>query len=305
MRILVLGAGGIIGQHMVESVPQGVDEIFTRRVSGGPFVGFDLEKTYTGTLLDHFTPDAIINLVGENRPDVVERNPAAYRAINVEVPAFLSHWCQQNGSHLVQVSTQAVFGGVPQGITRADIVSQFMPPYALDSARAPVNSYGTQKLMAECEVIGAGQRWSIVRPTFVLGVRPMPYIGRENPVEQMLAPVQCAIEGDTVATMRQVCDRWFSVSFAWEVARVLWEVAMNEPQRKAIHVGIPFRTNRHILASYLRPDIHVEPVSHDSFEGLAPRPIDTTYAGKATFGDIAEGLDRCKAEYEARKLVKQ
>lgn len=310
MRILVLGAGGIIGQHLKKSRPVSVDGFYTSKSKG-----FDLQDA--GRLqecLSASRPDAIINLAGQNSPDVVERNPGKYRPVNVEVPAFVSQWAQANGCHYVHVSSQAVFGGMPEGLTQSHMVSSFLPPYGPDSPRMPVNQYGLQKLQAESEVMSGGKSWTIVRPTFVLGVRPL-IIGRENPVEQMLSPVQAVAEGETVATMRQVCDRWFSVSFAWDVAAKLWEVAMGQPQRRPIHVGIPFRTNRHILASYLRPDLNVEPVSHDSFEGLAPRPIDTTYAepvliqsgdiiletAKGSFAQIAEGLDRCKAEYEARE----
>lgn len=324
MRVLVLGAGGIIGQHLKKSRPEGVIALWTSKTQG-----FDLQDaTRFKECLSFSEPDAIINLAGQNSPDVVERNPGKYRPVNVEVPAFLSQWSQANGCHYVHVSSQAVFGGMPQGFTRVDMISSFLPPYGPDSPRMPVNQYGLQKLQAEQEVMSGGKSWTIVRPTFVLGVRPL-IIGRENPVEQMLSPVQAVAEGETVATMRQVCDRWFSVSFAWDVAAKLWEVAMGQPQRRPIHVGIPFRTNRHILASYLRPDLNVEPVSHDSFEGLAPRPIDTTYADtvgptlditnrgdhkddmaklkalagwtRPSFAQIAEGLDRCKAEYEARE----
>lgn len=325
MRILVLGAGGIIGQHLNANRRDGVTPYFAR------YSGWDVcHQPSLIAQLEGIKPDAVINLAGQNSPDIVERNPAKYRAVNIEVPAFLSQWSQENGCHYVHVSSQAVFGGFPHEIKRADMVSAFSPPYGPGSPRMPVNQYGLQKLQAEQEVISAGKSWTIVRPTFVLGVRPL-IIGRENPVEQMLSPVQAVAEGETVATMRQVCDRWFSVSFAWDVAAKLWEVAMGQPQRRPIHVGIPFRTNRHILASYLRPDLNVEPVSHDSFEGLAPRPIDTTYAdtcgpyldvtnrsdpretiqrlrevndwvkAKPSFAQIAEGLDRCKAEYEARK----
>lgn len=310
MRILVLGAGGIIGQHIVNSIPHGVVATFARRRwQQAEFLVLEMEdQKQLQDVLAFIKPDAIINLAGQNGPDVVERNPGKYRPVNVEVPAFLSQWAQSNGCHYVHVSSQAVFGGMPEGLTQSHMVASFLPPYGPDSPRMPVNQYGLQKLQAESEVMSGGKSWTIVRPTFVLGVRPL-IIGRENPVEQMLSPVQAVAEGETVATMRQVCDRWFSVSFAWDVAAKLWEFAMGQPQRRPIHVGIPFRTNRHILASYLRPDLNVEPVSHDSFEGLAPRPIDTTYAAEGAwmlrghpprFADIAEGLDRCKAEYEAR-----
>lgn len=301
MKIMVLGAGGIIGSHMRISQPSGVEAVYTRRVADDRNVRFDSARDYAFDFLSAHNPDAVVNLAGESRPDVVERDPQRWGDINIHVPAIAAFWCQDKSRHMVQVSSQAVFGGIPQGITNAAIVAAFLPPFLPKAGRSPVNRYGLQKVRAETEVAASGKRWTIVRPTFVLGVRPDPSIGRENPVEQMLAPVQAIAEGETVATQRQVHDRWFSVSFAWDVASTLWEVATGAPRCEAIHVGIPFRTNRYILASYIRPDITIEPVSHDSFEGLAPRPVDTTYAGEGgSFAQIAEGLDRCKAEYEAR-----
>lgn len=302
MKILILGAGGIIGQHLRISQPFDVDAIYCRRTVDAHHIAIDLAQDSIGDFLAQHDPDALINLAGESRPDVVERNPGAYTAVNVSVPTVLAHWCAERKRHMVQVSTQAVFGGFPKvNHHLRGLMETFLPPYGPESPRIPVNAYGQQKLMAEQLVMSTGNYWTIVRPTFVLGVLPDPTIGRENPVEQMLAPVQAIAEGETVATQRQVADRFFSVSFAWRVADALWITAYCPPQCKAIHVGIPFRTNRHILASYLRPDINIEAVSHDSFEGLAPRPIDTTYAGEGSFAQIADGLDRCKAEYEARR----
>jgi len=303
MKVLVIGAGGIIGQHLMAQQPADIETVYTRR-HGNEAWGYRAlnmaDSTALAECLEKVQPDAIINLAGENRPDVVERAPQAYRLVNVEVPAFLAHYCRFNKKHFVQVSSQAVFGGMPEGVKDPRMIASFSAPYSPTSPRMPVNQYGLQKLHAESEVMtsGAGY-WTIVRPTFVLGVRKI-IIGRENPIEQMLAPVKVVAEGETVAAMRQVADRWFSVSFAWQVAHTLWQSVLAGPLCAPVHVGIPFRTNRHILASYLRPDLNVEPVSHDSFEGLAPRPVDTTYAGEGSFADIVEGLERCRAEYEAR-----
>jgi dTDP-4-dehydrorhamnose reductase len=313
VKIAILGASGIIGQHMRLIQPPEVEAVYTRLtrftiVRSGKSAGRTLDLTDSAalrTFLSEEGPDAIVNLAGENRPDEVERFPGHYRDVNVEAPALLSYWSELHKSHLVQVSTQAVFGGwASEAVRKIPGAIEFWgPPYGPESPRCPVNQYGLQKLQAEQEVASQGQRWTIVRPTFVLGVRPVPAIGRQNPVEQMLAPVETiAVESEAPATQRQVCDRWFSVSFAWDVARKLWEVAMGERQRKAIHVGIPYRTNRHIIASYLRPDITIEPVSHDDFPGLAPRPLDTTYAGKGSWSEIADGLERCRQDYLERHL---
>ena len=62
----------------------------------------------------------------------------------------------------------------------------------------------------------------------------LPLVGRSNPMEQILSGEQ----------KRQVGDRWFSVSFARDVATTLWEIAGGTPRMEAVHIGID-RTNLH------------------------------------------------------------
>jgi dTDP-4-dehydrorhamnose reductase/2-polyprenyl-3-methyl-5-hydroxy-6-metoxy-1,4-benzoquinol methylase len=304
-RIVVLGAAGIIGQTMRLHQPEGLQVDYCRTKRDLLHRGVNI--TNQGELLEFLDhsgepiPDVIINLAGESRPDVVERDPARHHAVNVQAPAFLSRWCDQNDSHLIQVSTQAVYGGFPRNVP-ADMAHKLGPPYEANSPRIPVNQYGAQKLAAEQEVAAAGKRWTILRPTFVMGVRPMPAVGRENPLEQMLGPAQVIAEAEAAAVMRQVNDRWFSVAFAHQIAKAIWKHAQGEPSCLSFNIGIPYRTNRHILASYLRPDLIVEPVSHDSFEGLAQRPIDTTYGPLHSEGwrTISDCLEQCREEYQQR-----
>jgi hypothetical protein len=177
--------------------------------------------------------------------------------------------------------------------------------------RLPVNAYGLQRLQAEREVMACAERnTTIVRPTFVLGVRPLPLTGRQNPVEQMLSAAKPIVEGGPLAVQRHVNNRWFSVSFAWDVSASLCNIATAAPSRTPVHVCIPYRTSRFDLASYLRKD--VEPIRHEDCVGqvvggvacLAERPLDTTYEGEGgTLRQITLGLDRCKAQYISREKL--
>lgn len=271
MRVLILGASGIIGQHMRLCVPDGVEPIWARRIADLLHVGVDLENIGVALeLLDAMNPDAIVNLAGESGPDVVQLDPERYRNINSAVPEVLSEFCRRRNAHYVHVSTQAVFPGVD-------------PPYHADSPRAAVNHYGAQKIEAEQRVERHASHWTIVRPTFVLGVRPMRGVGRMNPLEYMMSP----------GPQRQVSDRFFSVSFARDVATELWRVAIDEPQMKKIHVGSGC-VSRYDLACLAGCD--VEPVSHDDFIGVAPRPYNTMYAGGGSGEDILNGVRRCAEE---------
>lgn len=281
MKIAVLGASGIIGQHMRLCVPAVVEPTWVRQEPDELHAGSEELRRILDNPSDYL---AIINLMGESRPDVVERDPAAFRKINVHTPYVLGMMCSQHNVHYVHVSTQAVFDGTE-------------PPYREDALRSSVNEYGWQKAEAEERVYQSGNRWTIVRPTFVLGVRPLPLVGRQNPMEQML----------TSAIQLQVSDRWFSVSFARDVAAELWRIAIGRPQMRPIHVGIPFRVSRYSLAMCCLPTSEViKACSHSDFVGIAPRPLDTTYAGEG--GEVAmktimEGAARCRMEISDRETL--
>lgn len=301
MKVLILGASGIIGSHMRLCIPDGVESIWTRQSLDGFHDRLDIEDTPALVkFLALHTPDVIVNLAGESRTDVVEDNPSAAYPVNVAVPSLLAAWCERRHAHYVHISTQAVFSGST-------------PPYSPTSERYGVNEYGRQKLQAETVVQRCSSRWTIVRPTFVLGVRPAPAIGRTNPIEQM-------IEAKGVSS--QVVDRHFSVSFARTVASELWKIALADPQMKAVHIGIPHGVSRYDIAGLVRGQC-VEAVTHDSFPGIAPRPMDTSFAdenGRYTIenGDlhmqdlqsgrarallIRAGINSCKQEFIDRESL--
>ena len=274
MKVAIFGAGGILGQTMRLYQPTGVDVRYYRRTADWLHCGVELtQESERDVLLERFVPDVILNLAGENNPDEVERHPATAGVINRDVPGWLAKWCDENDSHYVHVSTQGVFYGEDA-------------PYGPSSrSLCPVNRYGAQKVMAE-ETVRQHENWTIVRPTFVMGVRPIPSLGRPNPAEQML-------DGQ----YKQVNDRWFSPLFARDASRALWYIVKSQPKQATIHLGTPARTNRYLLAEGLGMDPH--PVSHDSFEGLAPRPLDTSYATDSMYeSTVKEGLAQCRRDWE-------
>ncbi len=273
MKVIILGASGIIGQHLRAAVPIGITPVFHRRTPSPGYVHADLSEERTIRMLLRFhRPDVIVNLAGESNTDTVERDPAATSDINFGLPLYLA----RHDARLVHISTQAVFSGNE-------------PTYGPSAAPNPVNMYGHQKDAAETFVL-AHSNTTVIRPTFVLGVRPDPTIGRANPIEQMLS-----------GQRKQVSDRWFSVSFATDVAACIWDAVTTENPRRIIHAGIPFRTSRYQIACDL--GLSVDPVSHEDFPGLAPRPRDTTYSvGEYRMG-YAEGLAACRVAWEAREMV--
>ena len=286
MKVLVFGASGIIGQHMRLCIPDGIQPIWYRHTPDPITRGVDIcDSAALAACLAEHDPDVIVNLAGESRPDVVERDPERYDTLNVAVPVELAKWCGENGRRLIHVSSQAVFSG------------DHAPYAAGPSPDNPVNQYGRQKLWAETQLLGK-PGVTIVRPTFVLGVRPLPHVGRANPAEQMMTEQAAGYQG-----MRQVNDRWFSPLFARSAARMLWGIMTHDDGQRVIHLGLPRRTTRHEVATAL--GVPTEPVSHDSFSGIAQRPVDTTYSAATTryLNGWAAGLDRIRVDWEDRQTM--
>src|SRR5262245_10981516 len=113
MKTLFLGASGIIGQHARACVPAAEQPLFFRKVADAEHLGCDLEGEMhrIEAWLDDVAPAVVVNLAGENRVDVVEKDAARYESLNVELPARLAGWCDARGAHYIHVSSQAVFSG--------------------------------------------------------------------------------------------------------------------------------------------------------------------------------------------------
>lgn len=258
--IIILGASGIIGQYMRLNTPFDVKSIWTRSKSDRLHIGLELNDPNNDTVFKFIMaekPYAVVNLAGQSDVDTVGRDAGKYNYINATLPGLLAEFCQRYNIHYVHVSSQAVFDGTN-------------PPYHERSATNAINAYGRQKIEAEQRVMRVGSGWTIVRPSFVLGIRPMPHVGRANPAEQM------------VSQEKQVSDRWFTANMAENVAATLWNVATDVPQTRVIHVDGFSRVSRYDLATAM--NAKPEAVSHDDFPGLSPRPLDTTF-GTSYTGD--------------------
>jgi dTDP-4-dehydrorhamnose reductase len=267
---------------------------------------------------DLWDPDVIINLIGENSPDAVEKAPDQYWFQNVEIPLALKRWSDKRKRWIVHVSSQAVFGGehAPYGTA--------IPNGDIDP---PVNHYGKQKLATEKLMMMREHETMIyiVRLTFILGVRPWPNLGRANPLEQMY---RSKLPTNRSLRPKQVADRWFSPCFANDAASFIWQlVGTFKPldplldrfltRKRVFNVGLPMKVSRAdvaftVVANLLHhegrlPDLLAHQdvllaVQHDkAFPDLAQRPIDTTFNSDAVHDETwDEALNVCTAEWRTR-----
>ena len=152
MRILVLGASGMLGNAMIRVLAQDqshevygsarsetVKHFFTPELSDNIISGIDVEDT--DQLVQLFTevkPDVAINCIGLVKQLDEADEPLHAISINSLLPHRLAKLCNKTGSRLVHFSTDCVFSGTKGGYIETDI------PDAQDL-------YGRTKLLGEVE----------------------------------------------------------------------------------------------------------------------------------------------------------
>jgi dTDP-4-dehydrorhamnose reductase len=165
MKILVTGANGFTGQHLVKTlVAKGFEVIATSRnasrlPSYNNLTYYNIELTdvrNVENLFDLTRPEAVIHTAAMSKPDECAANPNLCTANNIEATGHLLEAATKLGTqHFVYLSTDFIFG---EG-----------GPHAEEDAPAPLNLYGASKFEAEALVNAASIKTTIVRPVFMYG----------------------------------------------------------------------------------------------------------------------------------------
>ena len=148
MKILVLGATGLLGNAVFRSMSQAsglrVTGTIRREAARGSFapelagrltVVADIEDPdQLARLFDPVRPDVVINCIAAGRP--APADPMRSIQVYSVLPRRLSHLCRLSGARLVQISSDGVFSGMRGGYGEDD------PPDANDI-------YGISKLLGE------------------------------------------------------------------------------------------------------------------------------------------------------------
>lgn len=157
MRVLVTGAGGFVGAHLLRGLPGHSVVAASRR----PIEGYewrrqgDLRASVDWAELVHDV-DAVVHLANIAHQTASEED---FERVNHHATADLAAACQTAGiRQLVFISS--IYAQVGQSSDR--IVSEGDRP-------EPQNAYGRSKLAAERAVAASGVPFTILRPVLVLG----------------------------------------------------------------------------------------------------------------------------------------
>jgi dTDP-4-dehydrorhamnose reductase len=168
MKILVTGANGLLGQHVVKMLLQNGHYHVIATGKGQCRLPFNTNKNFEYAALDitdekavhncllSYKPAAIIHAAAITQPDPCELDTITCWKTNVTATQFLVDAATIINAYFLYISTDFVFDGLHG-------------PYKETDTTNPVNFYGTSKLAAEKLVVNSLLQWSIVRTVLVFG----------------------------------------------------------------------------------------------------------------------------------------
>ena len=172
MRVLITGAGGFIGRHLIRRLRRdsGASISGTYRSQspgeeGGEWHRVDLtDAAELDRVFRLSMPDVVVHLAAMADVGTAEREPVAAAAVNVTATSEIARLCAEHGSRLVFASTEYVFDGK-------------LGFYRENDDPNPTTHYGRTKLEGEQEVERLASNWCTVRTSIVYG---WPAPGRRN-----------------------------------------------------------------------------------------------------------------------------
>lgn len=139
MKVLLTGASGFLGRHLLDAAPP-MARIFaqSRQVLSLPDIQalpFDLT---TERWPSHLPTDCnvIIHTAAESNPNRCEQHPAIAEAINYQATIRLANFARETGARFIFTATDLIFDGEKGNYNELD-------------KPAPVNFYGKTKMRAE------------------------------------------------------------------------------------------------------------------------------------------------------------
>ena len=159
MKILLLGAGGLLGRYLTR-------EFSVHDLTALAHHAADITDSQRLDTLFAQRWDAVINAAAVCDFDACEKDPPGTGRVNRDAPLDLAKRCAAQGALFVQYSSDYVFGGEVDGfLTEAD------QPH-------PLSAYGRQKADLEQLIPGFCPRNLILRVSWLYGLHGKTFMSR-------------------------------------------------------------------------------------------------------------------------------
>lgn len=248
MRVMLLGAGGVLGGELIARVP-----IQHQIVA---FTHSDLDVCDSGAVqeqIERCWPDWVINASGLTDVDLAERDPQLALAVNATAVSRLARVCKQYGSGLVHFSSDYVFDGKKDGF------------YDEHDSPNPINAYGVSKLEGERLIRATGVHHLIIRTQWLYGRRSKSFVSTLWDRAHSRIPTRAAN------------DQFGCSTYVTDLAALVWNAVGQITG--TFHVANRGRVSRYMLARYVfaavgAPEL-VSGCSVQEFQTQAQRPRNT------------------------------
>jgi len=197
MKVLLIGANGQLGNDLVKVFRTAGDVV-------APFTHAQLDvcsEAQIAKAMGEVEPDVVLNTAAYHRVDECEKQSALAFQVNGTAVMYLAQACKAAGVTLVHYSTDYVFGGYEKGSA-----------YDESDLPAPVNVYGTSKVVGEHLIAAYADRYFAIRTCGLYGVAGSSGKGG-NFVETMLKK---AMAGDAI---RVVDDQILTPTYTADLAQ--------------------------------------------------------------------------------------
>ncbi len=169
MRVLITGASGYLGRHLLASLP----------TDWQVWAGWHRQPVHPGPALtplclDIGQAEAVAAAVRAIRPDLIlhtaiARQPVDFDAIIVRGSAHIAAAAAQGGARLIHLSSDIVFDGTAESYSEAALPC----PDPLSGQPDPLNPHGRAKARAEALVRQLHPATVIVRTSLIYGFSPL------------------------------------------------------------------------------------------------------------------------------------
>ncbi len=153
MKLLVTGAGGLLGSTFARLAPELGHEVVALGHRELDIADGDAVRA----ALRRHRPYAVLNCAAHAGVDDAERRPDHAMRANRDGPAVLAEAASEAGARLVHFSTDYVFDGTGR------------VPYRPDHRRSPLGAYARSKAAGEEAVLAVGGPHLLVRVSWLFG----------------------------------------------------------------------------------------------------------------------------------------
>lgn len=264
MKLLITGAGGLLGSRLAELAVRKNLEVYSAYRQHQPSYGIPLQldvsdRNHVEKIFRKVNPDAVVHAAALTDVDKCELNKELAWRINVNGTENIAKSCKKHNAFLIHISTDYVFNGEKGNYQETDKPD-------------PINNYGLTKLTSEERVKNLTEEYCIARSSVVYGA--IPAGGKVNFALWLLGKLK-KNNGTKIIT-----DQWNSPTLNTNLANMILEVIARK-LTGTLHLAGATRISRYefskLLANTfgLNPDL-ITPASSQELQWTARRPRDSS-----------------------------